>query len=34
MQTLVNLDEKVRNLLDLAKKKRDFATKDKEESLK
>lgn len=31
---MVNLDEKARNLLDLAKKKRDFAQKDKEESLK
>ena len=34
MQTLVNLDEKIRTLLDLVKKKKDFSIKDKEESLK
>ncbi|CDW78080.1 UNKNOWN [Stylonychia lemnae] len=34
MQTLVNLDEKIRTLLDLIKKKKDFCLKDKEESLK
>lgn len=34
MQSLVNLDEKIRGLLDLVRKKKDFAVKDKEESLK
>lgn len=34
MQGLVNLDEKIRSLLDLVRKKKDFAVKDKEESLK
>jgi len=34
MQTLVNLDEKIRTLLDLVKKKKEFCLKDKEESLK
>jgi hypothetical protein len=34
MQTLVNLDEKIRTLLDLVKKKKDFSIKDKEESQK
>ena len=34
MQQLVNLDEKIRSLLDLVKKKRDFCLKDKEESLR
>ena len=34
MQQLVNLDEKVRGLLDLVKKKRDLAVRDKEESMK
>lgn len=34
MQSLVNLDEKIRGLLDLVKKKKEFAAKDKEESLK
>ena len=34
MQTLVNLDEKIRGILDLVKKKKDFCLKDKEESLK
>lgn len=30
----MNLDEKIRGLLDLVKKKKDFSIKDKEESLK
>lgn len=34
MQQLVNLDEKIRSLLDLVKKKKEFCLKDKEESLK
>ncbi len=34
MQNLVNLDEKIRGLLDLVRKKKDFCLKDKEESLK
>jgi hypothetical protein len=34
MQSLVNLDEKIRSLLDLVKKKKEFAVKDKEESLR
>ncbi len=34
MQQLVNLDEKIRSLLDLVRKKKDFCIKDKEESLK
>lgn len=34
MQNLVNLDEKIRGLLDIVRKKKDFSVKDKEESLK
>ena len=34
MQQLVNLDERIRSLLDLVKKKKEFCLKDKEESLK
>lgn len=34
MQTLVNQDEKIRSLLDIVKKKRDFLVRDKEEQLK
>lgn len=31
IQLLMNQDEKIRSLLDIAKKKRDFLVKDKEE---
>ena len=34
MQSLVNLDQRVRGLLELARKKKDFALRDKEESLR
>jgi hypothetical protein len=34
MQQLVNLDEKVRGLLDLVRKKKEFATRDRDESIK
>jgi hypothetical protein len=34
MQQLVNLDERVRSLLDLVRKKKDFALRDREESIK
>ena len=34
MQQLCNLDEKVRGLLELVRKKKDFSIKDREESLK
>jgi hypothetical protein len=34
MQQLVNLDQKIRQLLDLVRKKKDFALKDKEESIR
>lgn len=30
----MNLDEKIRNLFDIVKKKKEFCLKDKEESLK
>jgi hypothetical protein len=34
MQSLVNLDQRVRGLLELARKKKEFALRDKEESLR
>ncbi len=34
MQHLVNLDQKVRALLDLVRRKKEFATRDKEESIR
>lgn len=34
MQNQVNLDEKIKQLLDIVKRKRDFSIRDKDDSVK